>query len=1042
MFGGKKMKELKYWENPTIYKENKEDGHILAHPYDNFRQAVYEDEKPYKKTLNGQWKFYWQMGVDTLPGEFASVSLDDSGWDNIDVPSVWQLRGYGKPVYLCSFMPNTVSKRKSQIPKISHSKNEVGIYRRKFTVPDNFEGREVFIHFGAVKSAFFLYINGQRVGYSQGSMTPAEFNITKYLVPGENLVTAEVYRYSDGTYLENQDMWIFSGIYREVYIYAEPKITIWDFYAKAQLDEEYKDGKLDVEINLRNFTDGAAAAFADVLFMEDKEDPQVIGSEQIVIQPGESYFNFSHVVPSPKHWSAETPNLYRVSVVLRGQDKIICVKTVRIGFKRVEKKGNVLYINGQPIIIKGVNRHDYDPDHGWAVPKQRYVADLTLMKQANINAIRTSHYPDDPIFYDMCDEMGFYVMDETDLESHGVRRKNCPGDDPRWTGTCVDRAQRMVLRDRNHPCVCFWSLGNEAGDGENFMYMRKAILALDDTRLLHYEGEFDFDKSDFISRMYPVENYVEKLGNKQEVKVSFIENFLNMLAADSKPIKPEHYETRPVIFCEYAHAMENSLGNFKEYIDAFEKYDNLCGGFIWDYVDQTIHVNDNGVEKWLYGGDFKEGASSYYFCANGIIGADRIPHPSYYEVKKCYAEVTAKAVDIEKGIYEIFNKHYFTNHTRYILDWSLTENGELIGEGTFGTLDIAPRGALQVQVPYEFDQLPKGECVLTFSWKLGEDTSWAMKGYEMTFEQFVVKQAQPLEAAEGAEALDIIRSGRNLTVKSPEINVEFTHGILSSLIIGGKEMLESGKGMRPNFFRALTDNDAAYLNFVPMIKFIHPKYLWRVATKICSVSSFKVKKLSDTQCLVTVKWFALPAVKVKTEYIINSAGTVDVRHSSMSLFLSLLKVGMRFGMPQSMQNVEWYGRGPHECYCDRKTGARIDTHYADIEGLEHRYMRPQENGTRVDVRMLKLTDNDGRGFRFDALDGGSFEFNARNYSQERLEKAKHLYELEDEDYVSVGIDGFSCGVGGDMPGYACLREPYILHAFKKFSYGYRISGVK
>ncbi len=1035
-------KELKYWEDPTIFKENKEDAHTLAHPYDNFKQAVFEEDLPYKKTLNGQWKFYWQMGVDTLPGEFSKPEFDDSSWDDIDVPSVWQMRGYGKPVYLCSFVPNTVSKRKSQIPKISHSKNEVGIYRRTFTVPENFDGREIFIHFGAVKSAFFVYINGKRVGYSQGSMTPAEFNITEYLVPGENTVTAEVYRYSDATYVEDQDMWFFSGIYREVYIYSEPKITIWDFYARAQLDEEYKDGKLDIEINLRNFTENSSAVFADVLFMEDKEDPQIIGSEQIIVQPGESYFNFSHIVPEPRQWSAEIPNLYRISVVLRTQEKIICVKSSRIGFKRVEKKGNILYINGQPILIKGVNRHDYDPDNGWAVPKKRYIADLTLMKQANINAIRTSHYPDDPYFYDLCDEMGFYVMDETDLESHGVRRKNCPGDDPRWTGTCVDRAQRMVLRDRNHACVCFWSLGNEAGDGENFMYMRKAILALDDTRLIHYEGEFDFDKSDFISRMYPVESYVEKLGNQQEVKVSIIENFLNMLAADSKPIKKEHYETRPVIFCEYAHAMENSLGNFKEYIDAFEKYDNLCGGFIWDYVDQAIHINDNGVDKWLYGGDFKEGASSFYFCANGIIGADRIPHPSYYEVKKCYADVAATAVDIEKGIFEIKNKHFFADHSRYILDWKLTENGELIGEGTFGTVSLKPRESVQVEVPYEFSQLPSGECVLTFSWKLNDDTSWAMKGFEMTFEQFVIKAAEPVAAPVGEDALDVIHSGRNLTVKSPNINVEFSRGILASVNIGGKEMIEAYKGVKPNFFRALTDNDAAYLNFVPMIKFIHPKYLWRSATKLCNVTSFKVKKLSETECKVTVKWFAPLAAKVKTEYIINSAGTIDVHHSSMGLFLKLLKVGLHFGCPQDLKNAEWYGRGPHECYCDRKTGARIDVHCADIDGLEHRYMRPQENGTRVDVRSLMLTDDDGRGFRFDALNGGSFEFNARYYNQFKLEKAKHLYELEKDDYISVGLDACSCGVGGDMPGYACLREPYILHPFRTFSYGFRISGVK
>ena len=1036
------MKEKLYWENPLIIKENKEDAHTLAYPYSDFKAAVYGEEPPYKKTLNGKWKFYWQQGVDNLPGEFSSTSIDDSSWDDIDVPSVWQLRGYGKNVYLCSFVPGALSTSKRQIPKISHSKNEVGIYRRKFTVPDNFEGREIFIHFGAVKSAFFLYINGQRVGYSQGSMTPAEFNITKYLVPGENLVTAEVYRYSDGTYLEDQDMWFFSGIYREVYLFAESKVTIWDFYAKAQLDEQYKDGNLDVEIQLRNFGDNPIAVFADVLFMEDKENPQVIGSEQIIVNSGESYFNFSQVIPEPKHWSAEEPNLYRVTVVLRTKEDILCAKTSRIGFKRVEKKGNVLYINGKKVLIKGVNRHDYDPDNGWSVPRQRYYADLTLMKQANINSIRTSHYPNDPFLYDLCDEMGFYVMDETDLESHGVRRKNCPGDDPRWTAACVDRAQRMVLRDRNHACICFWSLGNEAGDGENFAYMRKAILALDDTRLIHYEGEFNFDKSDFISRMYPVESYVKKLAEKQEIKVNIIENVLNMLAADSKPIDPKFYEDRPVIFCEYAHAMENSLGNFKEYIDAFKKYDHLCGGFIWDYVDQAIHVTEDGTEKWLYGGDFKEGASSYYFCANGIIGADRIPHPSYYEVKKCYADVTARAVDLNAGKFEIVNEHCFINHSRYRLDWQIACNGEIFHEGTFGTVMIEPQSSVEVTVPYDLGDMPEGECVLTFSWKLNDEYSWGAKGFEMTFEQFVLKDSALPALPDGEHALDVMKSGRNLIVKSPLINVEFTRGILSSVVMGGKEMLEPEQGVRPNFFRALTDNDAAYLNFVPQIKFIHPKYLWRSATKLCTVTGFKVKNIDSTKCEVTVKWFAPLAGNVKTVYTISSNGSIEVRHSSKSYFLKMIKTGLRFGTPNDMRNAEWYGRGPHECYCDRKTGARIDKHFADVEGLEHRYMRPQENGTRVDVRSLKLTDADGRGFCYEALDGGSFEFNVRNYSQEKLEKAKHLYELENDDYISVGIDACSCGVGGDMPGYACLREPYILHPFKTYSFGFRITGIK
>lgn len=1035
------MKEKKYWEIPNIYKENKEDGHCLSLPYTNFKSCVYGEVPACKKTLNGRWKFFWQQGVDKLPPEYASPELDDSSWAEITVPGVWQLQGWGKPVYLCSFVPGALSTSKSKIPQISHKKNEVGIYRRNFTVPEDFKDREIFIHFGAVKSAFFLYINGKRVGYSQGSMTPAEFRVTDFLIEGENQLTAEVYRYSDGTYLEDQDMWFLSGIYREVYLYSEPKITIGDFYAKAQLDEAYTDGHLDVELKLNNYTNDATILYSDLLLMEDKENPRVLKSEQIIVNPGESYYNFNHVEPAPRQWSAEEPNLYRVAVVLRTEEEIICVKQHRIGFKRVEKKGNVLLINGKPVIIKGVNRHDFDPDHGWAVPERTYKIDLTLMKQANINAIRTSHYPNAPILYDLCDEMGFYVMDEADVESHGVRRKNCPGDNPKWFGACVDRAQRMVLRDRNHACVCFWSLGNEAGDGKTFEYMRKAVLVLDDTRLIHYEGEFDFDKSDFISRMYPDGGYMEKLGNKQEVKVKFYENIANKLAADSKPIKPEHYGTRPVILCEYAHSMENSLGNFKEFTDAFEKYDNLCGGFIWDYVDQSIHKQDGETDKWLYGGDFDEGATSYYFCANGIIGADRIPHPSYYEVKKCYADVAAEAIDLKIGRFKVINKHRFSNHNRYTLNWELAENGVMIEEGTLGAVDIAPLSSAEVIVPYDLSDLPEGEIVLTLRWTLTQDTSWAMKGYEVTFEQFLVRKAIDADPGESEEALDVISNGKNLVVKSSKINVEFANGVLCSLSFSGKQLIYPESGIKPNFFRPLTDNDIGYLNFVPYLRKLHPKYRWLSATKRCRVRSVKVLREESGKCIVIVKWRAPFVRKVKTEYIIHSSGYIDVRHSLKNGVLNMIKIGLNLSIPNEYSDVCWYGRGPHECYCDRKTGAAIGLYYSDVDGLEHRYMRPQENGQRVDCRSLKITDSEGAGFCFASLDDSGFEFNLRKYDQYKLDKAAHLYELEPDDHLSLDIDGRSCGVGGDLPGCAHLRKPYIMERFKDFSFGFRISGI-
>ena len=565
-----------YWENPAIIKENKEDAHVIALPYDSFEEALRRGESPYQKKLNGKWRFYWQMGVEGLPEQFQAENFDDSGWNEIEVPGVWQLQGYGKPIYLSSSYPDAIETAKDKIPAINHAKNEVGIYRRTFTVPAEWKGKQIFIHFGAVKSAFFLYINGKRVGYSQGSMTPAEFRITDAIHAGENSITAEVYRYSDGTYLEDQDMWFLSGIYRDVYLYAENDIYLRDFYARAELDEACQDATLSVWTGVANW---GKETVEDIVL-----DAALVGGTklsfeplELVALPGNTRSFFTADIEKPLQWSAEAPNLYTLVLTLRKGDQVLSCKSVRIGFKRIEIKGEQLLVNGSPVLLKGVNRHDFDPDHGWAVPRERYYEDLNLMKQANINAIRTSHYPDDPFFYELCDEYGFYVMDECDMETHGVRRKDVPGSNPMWTQAVVDRARRMVIRDRNHACVCIWSLGNEAGDGENFKYMKQAILYHDDSRPVHYEGDFDLTTSDFISRMYPNGEMMEKLGTRQPITVSMFENIANSLAADNKPITAEMYRGKPVVLCEFAHAMENSLGNFQEFLEAFENYDTLCG---------------------------------------------------------------------------------------------------------------------------------------------------------------------------------------------------------------------------------------------------------------------------------------------------------------------------------------------------------------------------------------------------------------------------------------------------------------------------------
>ncbi len=1037
------MKKINYWEDPGVIGENKEKAGDLALPYDSLDEALSQadsprPESPYKKSLNGTWKFYWQQGTEDRPCDYRREAYDDSGWDDTPVPSLWQLQGYGKPIYLCNSYPKALSNKKSKIPTINPKLNEIGVYRRKFEVPKEWEGKEIFIHFGAVKAGFFVYVNGETVGYSQGSMTPAEFRITKFLKPGENTLAVEVFRYTDGMYLEDQDMWFLSGVYREVYLFAEEKLWIRDFYARAVLDESYKNGLLDLEVSLNNDSDQSLEAEVEV-WLVDGENKFKIGESKLAVKPGESVLEFSHEQANVRSWSAEDPQLYKLGLVLKSEGKVLSSKSVRIGFKSIEIKGNVLMVNGKRVVLKGVNRHDFDPDHGWAVPRERYYQDLYLMKKANINAIRTSHYPDDPIFYRLCDELGFYVMDECDLETHGVRRKNVPGDNPLWKEAVIDRMERMVLRDRNHACVCFWSLGNEAGDGENFMHMRLAALALDDTRPIHYEGEADYRKSEFISRMYPLQGVVKKLRDQKEIKENLFNKVANALAADEKAVPKEMYATKPVIYCEFAHAMENSLGNFQEYVDDFEKYDHMCGGFIWDYVDQSIRKKTPEGDRWLYGGDFDEGWSNYYFCANGIIGADRQPHPSYYEVKKVYSNIKSHAVDLDKGLISVQNKNLFISLENWSMSWEITVDGKKHSQGLIEKLDVQALSSKEYELPLDIGSLPEGEAVLTLSYLTRFDSPWAEAGYEQSFDQFVLKESKKKKETLAEGKLKLNKKGGLVEIEGKGFSAAIRKGSLVSLKYDGLEVLCDKQPMKPNFFRALIDNDRSYLNFMPPLVRLHPLYLWDLASRMVGAYRIKTEKKDDGGFEVKVNWTAPFTHSVKTKYRFYPDGRMKIEYAAGGLILPMLRVGLRTGLSSRFEEATWYGRGPHETYCDRKTGGKIALHSKKVEELEHRYMRPQENGNRTDVRLLELSDKEGKGFTVEAKTGTVFNFSAGYYSQEKLEKAEHLYELEKDDYISLNLDIAQRGVGGDLPGNTMLHEPYKLKSGKKHKFEIFIS---
>lgn len=1042
------------WENPEIFKINKEDGHAIMMPFDSEKDALSAKESNYKQSLNGKWKFYWQRGLKNQPENFQLTSFDDSHWDEINVPSVWQTQGYSVPYYYASTFPKAFSRSKGKIPSIDHDMQEIGFYRKSFTLNENFNGREIFLHFGAAKSALEVYVNGEFVGYSQGSMTPHEFNVTKVLKPGENVITAKLYRYSDGSYLEDQDMWWLCGIYREVYLFAEPKLCLRDFYFKTDFDDSYTDSNVTLNMYINNYNTIRGKMTASAKLIDSNNEEILLGTKETELSGGNEAVTFTETVKAPEKWSAETPNLYTLVMTIELDGKIICVKTYKVGFKKVEIKGEKIYYNGMPLMIKGVNRHDFDCDNGWAVPREIYTQDLDIMKQNNINSIRTSHYPDDPYFYDMCNKYGFYVMDECEVETHGVRRKGVPGSNPVWTGAVVDRMQRMVLRDRNNPCVFMWSLGNEAGDGSNFMEMKKAALALDNSRQFHYEGDFDLTKSDVISRMYPTKDIMEKLGNKQPITISLYDNIANQLAADSKPIKAEMYEGKPVVLCEYAHSMENSLGNFQEYIDDFEKYDNMCGGFIWDFVDQALHVKDeNGNDNYLYGTDFQGQephklidipnttamtGSNVYFCANGIIGADRKPHPQIVEVKHGYQNIGITAVDASNGEFKLKNKFLFTNLSDFNCKWVIKAEGEEVLSGELGKIECAPLEECNIKIDFDSSKLPKDkEVILTVSFETTKESLGIEKDYEIAFEQFIIN-AMPQPKDDNADGnLDFDINGKRVTVKGDNLEVIVDDGKIVSYKIEGKELLKAP--LMPNYFRALTDNDIDFLNFTPQWAKFHPFYAWQRATHHTRADKTEVIK-NKNAVEIHIAFSTAGLKKSVATYRVYPDGRLYVFHSAVPT-KGMLRFGYQMTMDKSMEYITWYGRGPKPTYIDRKLGSKIDLYKSSVTDFEYRYMRPQESSNRCDVRYFTLTDKNGFGIKVDAYYDNPINFSAYHYTTDGLEKATHINDIPYEDITTVNIDHRQLGVGGDLPGQAFVREPYTMPKGQKQEYSFVITPI-
>lgn len=1044
------------WLDPTVFKTNKLRGRSPLNSY-NSLQELDNKRQTNRVSLNGTWQFKWVRDLTHFSEEEALSTAGLEKGKEITVPGVWQLQGFGIPYYLAFDYPPALDKRRNRIPSIDIRQNEVGIYSRSFELPSSWHEKRVYLYFGAVKAALSLYINGVRVGYSQGSMTPAEFEITSFVKEGANQIVAIVYRYSDGTYLEDQDMWFFSGIYRDVYLHCQPRNCIYDLYAFSCLDEHYRDAVLYVEVKLllAEENDFAIEFYLDPAGAVEEKGKRLRTSGPVFSGAftgiyGSMCQTFSFPVSNPHKWSAENPALYRLTLVLSDKSgTTLEVKTILFGFRSVEIKDAQLLVNGRPILLKGVNRHDFDPEKGWAVPHERYYEDLHIMKQSNINAIRTSHYPNHPFFYELCDRLGFYVMDEADLETHAVRRKNVPGSNPIWKGAVIDRMERMVLTNRNHPSIIIWSLGNEAGHGLNFHHMKEAARQLDQSRPFHYEGDYDLSVSDFLSRMYPTPQYLERLGNHEAIRVGFFENLLNLLAADYKQANPDQYRGKPVVVCEYAHAMENSLGNFYKFMEVFEKYKNMAGGFIWDFVDQSICLKDENGTRWLYGGDFGEEKTHGYFCANGIVAADRKPHPSLFEVKKNYCNIEVKALAAEKGLFKLYNKHAFNDLKDYKITWLVQQEGLTLKAGEIPTLDLLPGESRELSLDFSGLSLKEGgEYVVQFSYLTLIDQPWATAGYEVGFDEFIIGSYSPQESCSttrggqpGNTFLLVQEEDKKLTVRAGKESLfqfDLVRGTVEKIDLGLGNILSAP--LRVNYWRALTDNDRGFANFVPRLAPLLIDYSWKAATSGYRVTTYELVqeeellKLIFTLCHRNFR-------QNRIEYIVTGEGELFV-----SQFIvpkkDMLRIGFTTALRKEFSSFKWYGRGPHENYIDRNKGARTGVHKLDLSELYHLYMRPQENGNRTDIRWLIVEDDSGVRFRIADQSGAFLNFSAWPFSLDNLERAEHIHDLEFEEFTTLNIDLKQRGVGGDQPGRGVLHDEFKIHRNRAYYLSFLLTSAE
>lgn len=1014
--------------DPRIFQVNREAARTRLVPYQDVPSALagHLADSPYYRSLNGSWRFHWAKNPDQRPVGFHSAAFDDSGWDRIPVPSNWEIEGYPEPIYLNIAYPWT-GYEQPEPPNVPHDVNPVGSYRRSFTVPKNWAGRRTLISFQGVKSAFFVWVNGERVGYSEDSYTPAEFDITDRLRPGLNVLAVEVYRWSDGSWLEDQDMIDLSGIFREVYLYSISPVHLQDLYVRTDLDDSLKNAELTVTATVRDRDGRASGDHRLTAVLYDGQGRTVLprpltatvpltGGEDATVTPRTT-------VEAPSLWSAEKPILYTLVLTLTDHaGRLLDVQRTRVGFRTVAYGPGKFTVNGQPIVFRGVNRHETDPDHGQAVTEERMLQDIRITKQHNINAVRTSHYPPSQRWLELCDEYGLYVIGEANLESHGVRDR-LPASLPEWTEACLDRMRSLVERDKNHPCVVVWSLGNEAGQGSNFEAMADWTHDRDPSRPVHYEGMNSV--ADLTSHMYSSPAAVEVYGKSGNPK--------------------------PYLLCEYAHSMGNSTGNLQEYWDVFERYPNLHGGFIWDFVDQAIRLPVPGDPERTYlsyGGDWKPGyPTNWNFCCNGIVSADRVPHPAIQEVKKVYQAVRVAAADLVAGTVTVTNRQLFLGLDDYDLRWEVTRDGERIQHGTLPAPGVKPGQTATVRIPLKRPASPEpgAEYWLNLSFTLRSGTSWADAGHSVAAEQLALPwhtqaPADPSPATLPHLKLSQTDQAVTVTGRHLELVLDKAGGVLTTYRYGGRTLLSGGPV--PNFWRGPTDNDIGR-NAHNILR------TWREAGVNRTVTRVSADRPSPSEVTIEVT-ATLPtapaASRWDTVFTVRGDGEVRVRHTLTpgTGLPDLPMVGALLTVPAGCETLSWYGRGPHENYWDRRRAAFVGRYRSTVDAQLGPYVRPQETGNVTDVRTVSLTDRHGTGLTVRAEPGDAaslLEISALHFAPSDLDSPdhEHPYQLVRREETLLGVNHRQMGVGGNNSWGAPPLEQYLLHADRGYSYAYRLT---